>query len=229
MKSISIVIPALNEKNGIVKTIQAVPRSELEQMGYRVQIVVVNNGSTDGTDDLAEKAGADVVHEHRRGYGYAYKTGFSNAEGDIIATADADHTYPVEYIPDLINIFETENLDFLTTNRFKLMDRHAMSFRNKIGNKILSLETLLLFGLNMKDPESGMWVFKRNILPKLRLGSNSWPFSHEIKIEACKYYKCKWKDVPINYRVRIGNTNLLTGWKVGFVDFIHILKKRIIR
>jgi hypothetical protein len=226
---ISIVIPALDERDGIAKTIEAVPKSQLEGMNCEVQIVVVDNGSADGTGELARRAGAEVVFESQRGYGRAFKAGFAHARGDIIVTADADATYPVEDIPRLVETLEQENLDFLTTNRFALMGKDAMSFRNKVGNTILFLTVRLLFQLNMRDPESGMWVFKRDILDKLRLGSDIWPFSHELKLEACYFSRCRWREVPIQYGARVGNTKLLSGWKVGFTDLFHIIKKRVIR
>ena len=229
MKQISIVIPTLNEMDGISKTIQAIPKAKLEDMGYEVQVVVVDNGSNDGTNDLAKEAGAEIVYEPRRGYGRAYQAGFAHAVGDVIATLDADATYPVEEIPVLLAILEQEKLDFLTTDRFALMRNGGMSFRNKVGNKILSLVVRLIFWINIKDPESGMWIFRRDILGKLRLGSNLWPFSHEIKLEACYYNKCRWKEVPIQYRARAGTSKLTKAWRVGFTDLIHIIKKRFIR
>ena len=226
---LTVVIPARNEKDGIEKTIRAIPKEELERMGYEVQILIVDNGSNDGTGELARRAGAEVVFEPRPGYGSAYKTGFAQAKGDIIATADADATYPIEDIPRLLEILEKENLDFLTTNRFALMEEDAMSFRNKVGNTILSLATRILYGLKMRDPESGMWVFRRSILHGAKLGSDTWPFSHELKIEACYYNRCRWREVPIQYRGRFGETKLQSGWKVGSTDLFHLIKKRAMR
>jgi len=228
-KKVSIVIPALNEKDGIGSTIQTIPRRQLENSGYEVQILVVDNGSVDGTAELARAAGADVICEPRRGYGAAYKAGFAAAEGDIIATMDGDATYPATDIPRLVDILEKEDLDFLTTNRFALMERNAMSFRNKLGNTILSLTVRTLFWRNLRDPESGMWVFKKSILPGLQLYSDTWPFSHEIKLEACYFNKYRWKEVCIQYKDRAGDTNLADGWKVGFDDLFHIMRKRFIR
>ena len=228
-KTISIVIPALNESDGIIKTIQSVPKSELQRMGYETQILVVDNGSHDGTDQSAKEGGAEVIHESRKGYGYAYKAGFSHASGDLIATTDADTTYPIDSLAEMLALFEQGNLDFLTTNRFPLMVQGSMSFRNKLGNKILSWAVRILFGIPLRDPESGMWLFKKSILKDFQLGSNQWPFSHEIKLEACYYNKLRWKEVPIRYMSRAGNTKLMTGWKVGFWDLCHIIKKRVIR
>jgi dolichol-phosphate hexosyltransferase len=228
-RSLTIVIPALNEEQGIETTIRAIPRHDLEQMGYAVQILVADNGSTDRTAELARQAGADVVFEPERGYGSALKAGFNSASGDVIITADADATYPLESIPLLLNTLENEHLDFLTTNRFADLAQGAMSRQNMIGNTILTLAARLLFGLNIRDVESGMWVFRKDVLKKLKLHSDSWPLSHEIKIEACYYAKCRWKEVPVHYRARTGQTKLLNGWKVGFVDLLHLAKKRLVR
>lgn len=227
MSKISIVIPALNERDGITRTIQAIPKAELENLGYEVQILVVDNGSSDDTGNLAKKAGADVVFEPRRGYGRAFKTGFEYAKGDIVVTADADATYPLEGIPKLVRILEEEELDFLTTDRFSLMEKGVMSSRNILGNKILSLTMRVLFGLGIKDSQSGMWVFRRSILPNLKLKSNT-PLSQELKIEACHFAGCRWKEVPIEYRPRLGKVKL-GGWKVGFGNLLDLIRKRIIR
>jgi hypothetical protein len=228
-KVITIVIPALNEERAIVKTIHAVPKAALTKMGYDAQVLVVDNGSTDGTAELAREAGANVVLEPIRGYGRALKTGFASAQDGVIVTADADATYPLEDIPSLLAAFEDNHLDFLTTNRLAGLDDGAMTPVNRTGNKLLAIATRVLFQLDMRDPESGMWMFKKDILGALQLHSNSWPLSHEIKIEACYYDRCRWKEVPIRYRRRVGKTKLLNAWKVGLIDLCHIAKKRLVR
>ena len=224
---ISIIIPALNEEGGIGQTISAIPRTELERMGYEVQILVVDGNSEDSTRERAVEAGAEVIVEPRRGYGRAYKTGFAHAKGDIIATADADTTYPVEDIPKLVEILEQEGLEFLTTNRFPLMEKGVMSFRNKVGNAILTLTTRFFFRLNIKDCQSGMWVFRKSILDRLVLKCNS-TSSQEMKIEACHFARCRWREVPIKYYPRLGRAKY-GGWKDGFASLLYLMKKRLIR
>ncbi len=228
-RTLTVVIPALNEEEGIAHTINAIPRAEIEKVGYGTQVLVVDNGSRDRTAELAAKEGADVISEPVRGYGSTLKKGFQAAGGEVIVTADADGTYPLDAIPVILEQFDREQLDFLTTNRFAALDKGAMSIQNRQGNALLALETRILFGLRMRDPESGMWMFRKSILPGLRLNSNSWPLSHEIKIEACYYARCRWKEAPIRYSHRIGQTKLLNGWKVGFTDMLHIAKKRVVR
>ena len=226
---LTIVIPALNEEQGITGTIASVPRTEIRRIGYDTQVLVVDNGSTDDTAKRASEAGADVVSEPIRGYGKALKTGFSAASGDIIMTADADATYPLDAIPSLLDVFDRDGLDFLTTNRLANLDEAAMSTLNMVGNTILAMATRVLFRLDMRDPESGMWMFKKDILSALKLHSDSWPLSHEIKIEACYYAGCRWKEVPVRYGTRVGKTKLVNNWKVGFTDLFHIVKKRVVR
>ncbi len=224
---ISVIIPSLNEEDGIEATISSIPRTKLEEMGYEVQVLLVDGGSEDKTVELAKKAGAEIIIEPKRGYGVAFKTGFAHAKGDIIATADADATYPLKDVPKLVQMLEKNNLEFITTNRFALMDEDAMSFRNKAGNTILTLITRIFFRINIRDCQSGMWVFRKDILDRLVLKANT-PFSQEIKIEACHFAKCRWKEVPIRYYPRVGKAKF-GGWKVGFKCLFNLIEKRLIR
>ena len=228
MKKISIVIPALNEEHGIAHTINAIPKGELEKMGYEVQILVVDNGSHDRTDELAKQAGAEVILEPRRGYGRAYKTGFANANGEIIATADADLTYPVEEIPGFVKLLEDEKLDFITTNRFAKMNKNAMSWRNKFGNDMLNTAMKLLFQIDLADSQSGMWVFRKSILDNLVLRSDGMPLSEELKLEACHFGNLRWRELPIEYRARVGNIKL-RGWRDGVLNLFYLIRKRVAR
>lgn len=228
MRKVSVVIPALNEEEAIEKVVLAIPRGELSRMGFEVEVLVIDNGSEDRTAELARKAGADVVFEPIRGYGRAYKTGFDNAQGQIIATADADLTYPVEDIPELVKLLEEENLDFITTNRFAKIDRIAMSSRNRLGNSVLNLTTRLFFRIDLKDSQSGMWVFRKDLLSLMHLNSDGMPFSEELKVEACHFVKCRWREVPIEYRARVGKVKL-SGWRDGFLNLCHLFRKRLLR
>lgn len=225
---ISIVIPALNEEQGIEKTLHAIPKSQLEDMGYDVQILVVDNGSTDRTSEVAKKAGSEVIFEPRRGYGRAYKTGFANGKGEIIVTADADSSYPMEDITRLVRILEDEDLDFITTDRLSSMDGDAMSSFHRAGNRLLSFITRFLFGINIKDSQSGMWAFRKNILDKLLIRSNGMSFSEELKIEACYYGGCSWKELPIYYKARVGKVKLRP-LQDSFQNIFHLVRKRIAR
>ena len=218
---ITIIIPTINEEKAIGKVLKEIPLKTLEKNKYSTEILIIDGGSTDNTKSIAEQQGATVITENRKGYGRAYKTGFKHATGDIIVTADGDYTYSMSIIPTIIKKLEKENLDFITTNRFRYMDKKSMTTMHKIGNTILTLTTQLLFHIKIKDSQSGMWIFRKNILKQLNLKSDSMSFSEEIKIEAYKKgFKCA--EIPIRYRMRIGNIKL-NSFKDGIKNLIFLI------
>lgn len=221
-KSLTILMPALNEEEGIVETINSVPRKGLEKKGYKTEILIIDGGSTDRTVELARKAGARVVNSER-GYGKQYKAGLKEARGSIIVTGDSDGTYPFEDSLKYIEYLENNNLDFITVNRFAEMDSDAMALSNKIGNFGLTFFTDLLFFLGLKDSQSGMWIIRKSILARLNVTSNGMPFSQEIKIEA--FRKAKSKELGGRYKKRYGETKLLK-IKDGFGNLFALFKKR---
>jgi glycosyltransferase involved in cell wall biosynthesis len=184
MKKISIVIPALNEEKGIGPVLREIPICLMEEMGYETEILVIDNGSTDRTPHIAREHGATVIIQPIRGYGNAYKAGFANASGDIIATGDADLTYPFSILPFLLKKMEQEELEFVNTDRLTDLDKSVMSMSHQLGNSLLTKIIKLLFRWPFKDSQSGMWVFKREIWSKLNVRSSGMPFSQELKIEA---------------------------------------------
>lgn len=223
---VSVVIPTLNEAEGIGPTIDAIPRTAMQARGWRVEVLVVDGDSTDATRDIAEAKGAKVVVEARRGYGRAYKTGFQRATGDVIVTGDADGTYPFERIPQLVERLEADGLDFITTNRFAELEQGAMSAKHRLGNTVLSWTARALFGARFKDSQSGMWVFRKGILDRLVLESDEMAFSEEIKVEA--FRKVRAREVPIPYRQRVGEAKIET-WRHGLGNWGYLFKMRLRR
>ncbi len=220
---ITVIIPALNEEKAIADVLRQVPVKKLNEMGYEVENVVVDNGSTDNTVSIAKKNGATVVYQPVRGYGNAYIAGFSNTDGEIIVTGDADMTYPFDELPKLIKIFERENIDFMTTDRLSTLNKGVMTKTHVFGNWVLSMITRVLFSWPFKDSQSGMWIFKRSILKDLDLSSGGMQFSQEIKIEAfINGYRCT--EVPVTYRARVGSVKLST-FKDGVRNISHLFLK----
>jgi len=201
-KIVSVVIPSLNEEEGIGNTIDEVPIEEIQRMGYDVEVIIVDGKSADRSREIAEKRGATAIIEERRGYGRAYKTGLEKARGEIIITLDADGTYPASDIPKLVEHLVEQRLDFITTNRFAFVEKGAMPLLHKIGNKILTLTSRKLFSIKICDSQSGMWIFRREILKDLNLVADGMEFSEEIKIKAFKKFRSE--ELPINYRKRVG-------------------------
>ncbi|HEV8360039.1 MAG TPA: glycosyltransferase family 2 protein [Candidatus Thermoplasmatota archaeon] len=222
---LSLVIPALNEEQGIGPVLDELPRKELAEMGWDVEAVVVDGESKDRTREVARGKGARVILEPRRGYGRAYKTGFQHAKGEVIATADADGTYPVSDLPKLLQLLERERLDFITCDRFGELEQGAMSGKHKFGNWLLSFAARVLFMAKVRDSQSGMWVFRRSVLDKVTLTADGMPFSEEIKIEAFRNPKLRSREVPIRYRVRVGEVKLQS-WRDGARNLVFLLRKR---
>ncbi len=140
---------------------------------------------------------------------------FSQAKGDIIATLDGDLTYPAEKIPELVDHLLKNDLDFITCDRLSQLDKNAMNRTHRFGNWVLKTASNVLFKLHLKDSQSGMWVFRKEILSKFILESDGMPFSEEIKIKAFKHPDIKAVEIPIEYRIREGEVKL-NSWKDGW-------------
>jgi glycosyltransferase involved in cell wall biosynthesis len=224
---LSIVIPALNEEAGIGMVLDQIPVRKLERAGFEVERVVVDNASTDRTGEIAREHGATVIYQPKRGYGNAYKAGFNAATGDIIATGDADMTYPFDTLPEIIAKMEAEQLDFVSTNRLIATNKLSLKGSHRFGNWLLSWVARRLFGFTFKDSQSGMWIFKRRIWQQLEVKSGGMPFSQEIKIEAyAKGFHCG--EVPIEYRKRVGEVKLsvVDAWRTMRELFIKRMSLR---
>jgi hypothetical protein len=215
---ISVVIPCYNEEEGIQHVIRSLPKSVDE-------VVVVDNNSSDRTGEVAAALGARVVFEKRKGYGAAYKAGLPAATGDITVTMDGDGTYPADQIEEIVDYLADNNLDFVSASRFPLENPEAMTFANKVGNLILTASMLLLYRRNIKDSQSGMWVYRTKIYPLLKLTSDGMPLSEEIKIEAIRSKEIRFGEHHIKYRRRIGDVKL-EKWRDGFRNLLFLLKKR---
>lgn len=222
---ISIIIPALNEELGIGSVIKEIPKSKLLENGYEIEIIVVDNGSTDNTAEIAKSHGARIVKHDARGYGNAYRAGFLNATGEIIVTGDADLTYPFDDIPNILLKFEKCNYEFLNTDRLSTLNPSSMTRLHLFGNKLLTISSRILFRTPFNDSQSGMWIFRRHILEKINVHSKGMSFSQEIKIEAHHQgFRCG--EVKINYRARVGKTKLKPV-KDSFGNISHMFMKRI--
>lgn len=207
MNTLSIVIPALNEAANLPAVTASVPVGELTAAGWLTEILVVDNASTDGTAEVARSLGATVVSQPRRGYGNAYHAGFSAATGDVIATGDADCTYPFDALPDLLRTLVDGDVEFMTTDRLGRRNRSAMKPSHRVANHALSALSRTLFGNGLRDSQSGMWVFRRYVWSGLDVRSTGMAFSQEIKNSATRAgFRCL--EVPIEYRTRGGEAKL---------------------
>ncbi|HET9494291.1 MAG TPA: glycosyltransferase family 2 protein [Chloroflexia bacterium] len=217
--SVSVVIPCFNEEQGIAAVLKGMP-------DYVDQVVVIDNNSTDETGRIALELGAEVVFETKKGYGNAYKAGLPRATGDIVATADGDGTYPTHSIGPIIDHLLDNNLDFVSASRFPLRNPNAMRFRNVLGNKILTWTTRILWLRWIADSQSGMWVFRRQVLQRIAPRSGGMPFSEEIKLLVIDNKRLRFGEYHIDYHERIGETKLFA-WKDGVENLLFLFRLRL--
>jgi glycosyltransferase involved in cell wall biosynthesis len=218
---ITVIIPCLNEEQGIEKILRAMPE-------FVDEVIVVDNNSTDRTPQVAQDLGAKVIREEVRGYGRSYKRGFAAATGDLVVTLDGDHSYPVDALSYLIEAFLHLDVDFLNASRFPVRDRGAMSFKHKLGNLMLSLAMSMLYLRWVRDSQSGMWVLRRSIIDTMQLEADGMAFSEEIKIEALKNSRIRFGEISILYSSRLGEIKL-NPWRDGFYNLFFLVKKRFSR
>jgi len=215
---VTVVIPCLNEEEGIQKVLRELP-------SFVDEVIVVDNGSIDRTAAIARERGAQVVTELSRGYERAYKSGFTRATGDIIVTLDGDHSYPVDALSYLLEAFLHCRVGFLSASRLPVLSDSAMSSKHKMGNRILSFAMSVLFFRWVHDSQSGMWVFRKDALNRMKLTSDGMAFSEEIKIEAIKNKDIGFREIFISYSQRVGEKKLRP-WRDGFQNLLFLFVKR---
>ena len=235
----TLIVPTLNEAESIGHVLSAF-RTAAGEANARLfaddpidwEVLVVDGASTDGTADIARGLGAQVLVETRRGYGRAYRTGFAAATGDIIATMDGDATYPADQVPVFVRRLLDEDLDFVSGDRLTWLDRKSMTTEHRLGNWVLNQFLNISYahylhgipGHAVRDSQSGMWVFRRSVLPKLTLTQEGMPMSEEIKIEAVTR-GFRFQEVPIRYAERWGAPKL-SSWRDGRQNLMFLFRKR---
>ncbi|MEA2201799.1 MAG: hypothetical protein QOI89_2395 [Solirubrobacteraceae bacterium] len=211
---VSVVIPCLNEAENIELCVTAALEA-LERMKVHGEVVVADNNSEDDSARLAERAGARVVIERRRGYGSAYLAGFSASKGRYIVMADADLTYDFDDIPRFVAALE-EGAEMVIGDRMDNIQPGAMPWLHRyVGNPILTGILNLFFRTGIKDAHCGMRALRREVLPRLDLRTTGMEFASEMVIRASKE-NLRIAEFPIEYHPRGGESKLSSfrdGWR----------------
>lgn len=220
MSTLSVVIPAYNEEQGIAEIMQRVLsiRDSLKEIGvHQLELLVIDDGSHDRTAKIAQEISANelgvkVVSQKNKGYGGALKTGFNQASGELIGFLDADGTYPPEFFPSLC--VQALNGSELVIGSRMSGESTQMPVTRKIGNFIFANLLSMLGWQRISDSASGMRVFKKEILPRiypLPDGLNLTP----VMSTRAVYEEIKMIEVPIPYSERMGRSKLSVvkdGW-----------------
>lgn len=209
--TLSVVIPALNEEDGIADIIQRVEavRSALKDVGVeRLELIVVDDGSQDRTAEIAGDFGRVrlLSHPRNRGYGAAIKTGFNHAQGELLAFLDADGTYPPEHLPSLCRTALTQVADVVVGSR-RSGANSDMPATRRLGNLLWSTLVSLMGNHRVDDPASGMRVLHRSALPRLYPLPDGLNFTPVMSTRAV-HEGLKVVEIPIPYSERVGDSKL---------------------
>ena len=212
---VSVVMPCLNEAKTITTCVEWALEG-IAKSGLRGEVIVADNGSTDGSIQLAERAGARVVHQPKRGYGNAYIKGFAEAQGDVIVMGDSDATYDFRELPRLLEPMK-DGAQYVLGSRFggTILPGAMPWLHRYVGNPVLTRVLNVFFGYASSDAHSGFRVFTRDGYERMDLRCEGMEFASEIVIKAARA-NLKVAEVPIVYLPRGGESKLRSfrdGWR----------------
>ena len=205
--TVLIIIPALNEVATIGIVLDEIPLDELRRAGYEPRILVVDNGSSDGTRGVALEKGAEVLHEPRRGKGMAMRRAFREASADYVFMLDADATYPPFHIPDMLRVLENGHDVVIGSRLAGTRAPGSISRLNVIGNRLLTWTACALYGVKTSDLCTGYWGFRGKALAELQLVAQGFNLEAELFAEVARN-RLRLGEVPIHYRRRPTPTKL---------------------
>ncbi len=224
MRLLSILIPAYQEERTIGEVLRQVGAIDTESVGFAKEILVCDDGSTDGTADVVRAAMAGdgrirlVRHEHNRGKGAAIRSALAQARGDYALIQDADLEYEVSDYPALLAAVQS-GADVVYGSRFLNARRpDGMHVANYLANRILTLSANLFYGLSITDEATCFKVFRTDLLRSLELTCEGFEFCPEVTAKLGNR-RVAIAEVPIHYRAR----NIAEGKKVRWTDGVEAL------
>jgi len=224
---ISFLVPAYNEAPTIAAVLEAVDALRLD-----AQIVVVDDGSTDGTAEIAERwaAGRDdfvLLRQPNRGKGAAIRAAIPHADGEVIVIQDADMEYDPADVPALVDPIMRGAADVVFGSRLSGgRPQRAYMFWHLVGNRLLSLLTNALFNTTLSDMETGYKAFRSDVLRSLDLRQNDFSIEPEITAKVCMR-RLRIYQLPISYYGRTYDEGKKITWRDGFKAVWVLLRIRI--
>lgn len=227
--TLSVIIPCYNEVDTIEPMLERV-----EEVGLADEIVIVDDGSTDGTRDLLREIEAQahlnvrvIYHERNQGKGAALVTGFSHASSEIFLIQDADMEYDPRDYPILLKPLQEGIARVVYGSRFLGGPRKAMNFWNMIANKILTLTTNILYNAIISDMETGYKVFRSDVVRDMVIHAHSFDFEPEFTAKVLKQ-GIRIYEVPISYNGREWTEGKKISWTDGPIALWTLIKYRFV-
>ena len=225
---LSVIVPAFNEAGTVeaaLRRVRAVP--------LRVEIIVVNDASTDGTREVLDKLAQDglvdrvIHHDVNRGKGAAVRTGIVAATGDAVVVQDADLEYDPADLPALVGPIGAGKADAVYGSRFQGGPHRVLYFWHYVGNRVLTLLSNMFTNLNLTDLETCYKLVRTDLVKRLPLSSNRFGFEVEITARLAQARARIW-EMPISYSGRTYAEGKKITWRDGFAALFHILRYNLV-
>jgi glycosyltransferase involved in cell wall biosynthesis len=224
-RKLSVIVPVYDERNTVAEIVR---RMRAVDLPVDLEIVIVDDGSTDGTRDvlrqLADSTVHVVMHERNQGKGAAIRTGLASVTGDLVLVQDADLEYDPEDWPKLLNPIMRGKARVVYGSRFT-GERRNMLFLHWIGNRFLSLVTNVLYNTTLSDMETCYKLFDRTVLDGITIRASRFEFEPEITAKILRR-KIRIYEVPISYTGREFDEGKKITWRDGFIALWTLVKYR---
>ena len=224
---LSVVMPCFNERDTIREIV-----SKVLSVPIWLELVIVDDGSTDGTRKILEEFQCDdrvriLYHERNQGKGGALSTGFTATKGDVVVIQDADLEYEPAELVDLYKLIRNGSSDVVYGTRFAgNKHQHVQVFWHKAGNRFLTFLTNVIYGSNITDMETCYKMFRREVIEGVTIRSKRFDVEPEITSKILKSKRWRIDEVPISYHGRSFEEGKKISWRDGVVAVWALLKYR---
>ena len=224
---LSVVIPVYNEKETVLKIVERVLK-----LDFVAEIIVVDDGSTDGTREVLQRATLDgrvkcLFHDRNRGKGAALRTGFAHATAEIVAIQDADLEYDPNEFAEMIRPIREGVADVVYGSRLSGgKPQRVHLFWHKMGNGFLTFLTDILYNTTLSDMETCYKMFRKEVIENIRIKSDDFSVEPELTAKICRNKRWRVYEIPISYYGRSYAEGKKISWRHGFSALWTLLKYR---